>query len=134
VSSATAYLARDSFAASDNFEAVILLITTLTVQAVPSALTLLLLSRHHLGSGSDSGGTPMLSLPLLAAADDSVAVSSHPTDAVASHHVQAQTAWQLAADNARLQTELREKSAQNSRLQDEILLLRAQVARLQEAK
>ncbi len=131
ISSATAYFARESYATSDNFEAVILLITTLTVQAVPSALTLLLLSRHHLSNGSDSGATPMLSLPLLAPADDSIALFSQPGDAAAPP---APTAWQLAADVARLQTELIEKSAQNSRLQEEILQLRAQVARLQEGK
>jgi hypothetical protein len=46
VSSATSYFARDMFApASGNFEAIMFLATTLIVQAIPSAMTLLLLSR-----------------------------------------------------------------------------------------
>ena len=53
VSSATSYFARDVFApASGHFKAIMFLATTLTVQAIPSAMTLLLLSRFHFSGGA----------------------------------------------------------------------------------
>ena len=113
VSSATLYFARDLFSTSGNFEAIMFLATTLTVQAIPSAMTLLLLSRFHFSDGGDSRGTLMQSL--LSREDVSLALSSDSAAAAASSQ-QAQ----LASDNARLQEE-------NARL-------RAQMAASQQAK
>jgi hypothetical protein len=63
VSSATLYFARDIATASGNFEAITFLATTLTVQAIPSVVTLMLLSRFHFsGGGGGSNGTIMQSL------------------------------------------------------------------------
>ena len=118
VSSATSYFAIDVFApASGNFEAIMFLATTLTVQAIPSAMTLLLLSRFHFSGGSENRDTLMQSL--LSREGVSVALSSDSAAAAASSQ-QAQHALQLAFDNARLQEE-------NARL-------RAQVAKSQQAK
>ncbi len=78
VSSATSYFARDLNSVSGNFEAIVFLATTLMVQAIPSGLTLLLLSRLHFSRGGESRGILMQSL----------------------------LASQLEADNARLQDEI----------------------------
>ena len=103
VSSATSYFARDLFApASGNFEAILFLATTLTVQAIPSAMTLLLLSRFHFSGGGVRKGTLMQSL--LSREDASLALSSDSA-AAARDHRQSQHASKLASENARLQEE-----------------------------
>jgi hypothetical protein len=114
VLSATSYFARDLFApASGNFEAIMFLAATLTVQAIPSAMTLLLLSRFYFSGGGERKGTLMQSL--LSREDVSVALSSDSAAAAASsQHAQ------LASDVARLQEE-------NARL-------RAQMTASQQAK
>jgi hypothetical protein len=115
VSSATLYFARESelYSTSGNFEAIMFLATTFMVQAIPSALTLLFLSRFYFSRIGESRGTLMQSL--LTRADVSVAVSSNSA-AAARYNEQT---FQLAADNARLQ--------------EEISQLRAQVAKSQQA-
>ncbi len=135
VSSATSYFARDLFApASGSFEAIMFLATTLTVQAIPSAMTLLLLSRFHFSGGGESRGTLMQSL--LSREDVSLALPSDSSAAAASSQQE-----QLASDNARLQEENArlkagdlQKASDNARLQEENARLRAQVAALQRAK
>ncbi len=133
VSSATSYFARDLLAtASGNFEAILFLATTLTVQAIPSAMTLLLLSRFHFSGGGEGRGTLMQSL--LSREDVSLALSSDYAAAATSSQ-QAQ----LASDVARLQEEIARKVSDNARLQEEIARLKtgeaqkaSDVARLQE--
>ena len=99
VSSATSYFARDVFApASGNFEAIMFLATTLMVQAIPSAMTLLLLSRFHFSGGGERKGTLMQSL--LPREDVSLALPSDSSATAASSHQS-----QLASDNSRLQEE-----------------------------
>jgi uncharacterized small protein (DUF1192 family) len=135
VSSATSYFARDLFAsASGNFEAILFLATTLTVQAIPSAMTLLLLSRFHFSGGGERKGTLMQSL--LSREDASLALSSDSAAAAASSQ-QAQ----LASDVARLQDEIArlkageaQKATDNARLQEENARLRAQMTASQQAK
>jgi hypothetical protein len=142
VSSATSYFARDVFAsASGNFEAIIFLATTLTVQAIPSAMTLLLLSRFHFSGSGGSNGTLMQSL--LSRDDVSLALSSESAAAAASSQ-QAQHAPAVArlqeeiakkaSENARLQEENVQKASDNIRLQEENARLRAQLAASQQAK
>ena len=160
VSSATSYFARDALApASGNFEAVMFLATTLTVQAIPSAMTLLLLSRFHFSGGGGSTGTLMQ--VLLSREDVTVAMSSSPA-AAAGRNQPAQDASQLLSEVARLQEEnarlkaneaqkttdvarLQEeiarlkageavKTSDNAKLQEEIARLKAQVAMSQQSK
>ena len=147
VSSATSYFARDLFApASGNFEAVIFLATTLTVQAIPSAMTLLLLSRFHFSGGGERKGTLMRSL--LSREDVSLALSSDSAAATASSQ-QAQHApnvarlqeenarlkvadSQKARDIDRLQQENAQKAYENSSLQEENAQKASDIDRLQE--
>ena len=89
------------------------LATTLTVQAIPSAMTLLLLSRFYFSGGGERKGTLMQSL--LPREDVSLALPSDSAAAAASSREA-----QLASDNARLQ--------------EEIVRLRAQMATSQQAK
>jgi hypothetical protein len=111
VSSATSYFARDVFApASGNFEAIMFLATALTVQAIPSAMTLLLLSRFHFSGGGERRGTLMQSL--LPREDVSLALPSDSSATAASSHQS-----QLASDNSRLQEENARLKAQMSTLQ-----------------
>jgi hypothetical protein len=134
VSSAISYFARDLFAsASGNFEAIMFLATTLTVQAIPSAMTLLLLTRFHFGSGGESRGTLMQSL--LSRDDLSVALSLDSAAAAASSQ-QAQLASDNASlrkENARLKAREAQKASDVTRMQEEIGRLRAQVAASQQA-
>jgi FtsZ-binding cell division protein ZapB len=116
VSSATLYFARDLFSTSGNFEAIMFLTTTLTVQAIPSAMTLLLLNRFHFSGGGNGRGILMKSL--LPHGDAMVALSSDSTDAAASNE-------QLASENTRLKAELKESSEQTRRLREEIERLKA---------
>ncbi len=109
MSSATSYFALES----GNFDAIIFLMTALTVQAIPSAMTLLLLSRFHFGGGGEKKGALMQSL--LSREGVSLALSSDSAAAAASSQ-QAQHAIDVA------------------RLQDEIARLRAQMAVSQQAK
>jgi hypothetical protein len=149
VSSATLYFARDMFApASGNFEAIMFLATTLTVQAIPSAMTLLLLSRFHFGGGGERQGTLMQSL--LSREGVSLSLSSDSAAAVASsqqaRHVpdvarlQEENAWLKTADSQticfidRLQQENAWKASEIDRLQEENARLKAQVAASQQAK
>ena len=59
VSSATVYFGRDL---GEQSEAVIFLVTVLTVQAVPSSVTLLLLHAYHFGGSNGGHGSLMQSL------------------------------------------------------------------------
>ena len=135
VSSATSYFARDVFApASGNFEAIMFLATTLTVQAIPSAMTLLLLSRFHFSGSGESRGTLMQSL--LSREDVALALSSDSAAAAASSQ-QAQHAPDVARlqeEIARLKAGEAQKASDNTRLQEEIARLRAQMAASQQAK
>jgi hypothetical protein len=117
VSSATLFFARDLFSTSGNFEAIVFLATTLAVQAIPSAMTLLLLSRFHFSGGGESGGTLMKSL--LPHGDAMVVLSSDSTDAAA------RSSEELASENTRLKAELKESSEQTRRLRQEMERLKA---------
>jgi hypothetical protein len=59
---ATSFFASDQIAGSAQLESIVFLLTMLAVQAVPSALTLLLLSRFHFSSGRNSSGALMQTL------------------------------------------------------------------------
>lgn len=134
LSSATSYFASDLFSTSGNFEALMYLATTLTVQAVPSALTLLLISRFHFSGAVESSGTPMQSL----LTHEHVSVAASSDSSTDTHRQHAESTSQLAYENARLQAELErvteESSQQTRRLQEEIALLRTQVASSLHAK
>jgi hypothetical protein len=106
VSSATLYFARESelYYTSGNFEAIIFLATTFTVQAIPSALTLLFLSRFYFSGVVESRGTLMQSL--LTRADVSAAAA--PDN---------EQVFQLAADNTRLREEISQLRAQVAKSQ-----------------
>ncbi len=110
------------------------LITTLTVQAIPSAMTLLLLSRFHFGGGGKSRGTLMQSL--LSREDLSLALSSDSAAATASSQ-QAQlasdVAW-LRDEIVRLKAGDAQKAHDIARLQEENARLRAGVATSQQVK
>jgi hypothetical protein len=124
VSSATSYFARDLFSASGNVEAIMFLATTLTVQAIPSALTLLLLNQFHFNGGGESRGTLMQSL--LTREEVSFALSSDSAAAAASSQ-QAQhppDVARLQEENARLKAGEAQKASDIARLQEEIARLR----------
>ena len=129
---AASYFARDQIAASAQLESVIFLATTFAVQAVPSAVTLLLLSRFHFSGG---GGGGALMQALLTREGVSVQVSS---DSAAADARRGQQATELAAEVSRLQAEAQQQKAQlqqsnqalqqaNLRSQEEIAQLRLQV-------
>jgi len=129
---AASYFARDQIAASAQLESVIFLATTFAVQAVPSAVTLLLLSRFHFSRG---GGGGALMQSLLTREGVSVQVSS---DSAAADARRGQQATELAAEVSRLQAEAQQQKAQlqqsnqalqqaNLRSQEEIAQLRLQV-------
>jgi hypothetical protein len=59
VSAVAAYFGRGQLEQS---ESIIYLVTVLSVQALPSCVTLLLLQRYHFGSGGGSSGALMQSL------------------------------------------------------------------------
>ena len=137
---AASYFARDQIAASAQLESVIFLATTFAVQAVPSAMTLLLLSRFHFSSGGGGGGGALMQ-SLLTREGVSVQVSS---DSAAADARRGQQATELAAEVSRLQAEVQlkakaEETAQqqrvhvaklkraNLRSQEEIAQLRLQV-------
>ena len=126
---AASYFARDQIAASAQLESVIFLATTFAVQAVPSAMTLLLLSRFHFSRGGGGGGALMQSL--LTREGVSVQVSS---DSAAADARRGQQATELAAEVSRLQAEAQQHRAHmaqlqqaNLRSQEEIAQLRLQV-------
>ena len=109
-------------------ESIIFLATALAVQAVPSAVTLLLLGRFHFSPSSDGSGALMQSLltregvPVAVAYDSEVAAAR-----------QGQQATEHAAEVSRLQAEnaqLRAKAEQASRLQEEVAQLRLDAARI----
>ena len=108
---AASYFARDQIAASAQLESVIFLATTFAVQAVPSAVTLLLLSRFHFSRGG-SGGALMQSL--LTREGVSVQVSS---DSAAADARQGQQATELAAEVSRLQAEAQQQRSHMAKLQ-----------------
>ncbi len=113
---AASYFARDFIADSAQLESIIFLATTLAVQAVPSAVTLLLLGRFHFSRGSNGSGALMQAL--LTREGVSVAVAS---DAEAAAARQGQQATELAAEGSMLPAEvqqLRAKAEQASRLQE----------------
>ena len=109
---AASYFARDQIAASAQLESVIFLATTFAVQAVPSAVTLLLLSRFHFSRGGGSGGALMQSL--LTREGVSVQVSS---DSAAADARRGQQAMELAAEVSRLQAEAQQQRAHMAQLQ-----------------
>ena len=133
---AASYFARDQIAASAQLESVIFLATTFAVQAVPSAVTLLLLSRFHFsrGGGGGGGGGGALMQSLLTREGVSVQVSS---DSAAADARQGQQAMELAAEVSRLQAEAQQQKAkaeQASRLQEETAQQqKAHMAQLQQA-
>ena len=102
---AASYLARDQIAASAQLESVLFLATTFAVQAVPSAVTLLLLSRFHFSRG---GGGGALMQSLLTREGVSVQVSS---DSAAADARRGQQAMELAAEVSRLQAEAQQQRA-----------------------
>ena len=111
---AASYFARDVIADSAQLESIIFLATALAVQAVPSAVTLLLLGRFLFSRGSDGSGALMQSL--LTHDGVSVALASNSGSAR-----QGQQAKELAAACSRLQAEalqLSAKAEQASRLQE----------------
>ena len=130
---AASYFARDQIAASAQLESVIFLATTFAVQAVPSAVTLLLLSRFHFSSGGGGGGGALMQ-SLLTREGVSVQVSS---DSAAADARRGQQATELAAEVSRLQAEaqqLKAKAEQASRLQEETAQQqKAHMAQLQQS-
>jgi hypothetical protein len=157
VSSATSYFARDIATASGNFEAIMFLATTLTVQAIPSVVTLMLLSRFHFsgGGGGGSNGTIMQSLlsredvALVLSSDSAAAATSsqqaqRPPDVArlqeeiarlkAAEAQKASDIARLQEENARLKAGETQKARDNTRLQEEIAWLKAQVPASQQAK
>jgi hypothetical protein len=104
-------------------QSILFLLTTLAVQAVPSAVTLLLLWRHFLDRVSDGSGSLMQSLL-------THGVQS-PDDQLHSKVVaarQGKNATELAAEVSELRNEnagLRAKAEQVSLLQEEIAQLKA---------
>ena len=128
---AASYFARHVIADSAQLESIIFLATTLAVQAVPSAMMLLLLGRFHFSRGSDSRGALMQTL--LTREGVSVAVAYDSEVAAAR---QGQQATEHAAEVFRLQAEvqqLRAKAEQACRLQEENAQQRAQMATLQQS-
>ena len=79
VSSALVFFAQNQISRFEQSEAVIYLTTVLSVQAVPSLVTLVLLHRYHFGPGGGGRGNGSLMQSLLTindvAASDSVAAS-----------------------------------------------------------
>ena len=118
---ATSYFARDVIADSAQLESIIFLATALAVQAVPSAVTLLLLGRFHFSRGSEGSGALMQSL--LTRDGVSVAMAS---DSEAAAARQGQQARELAAEVSRLQAEVqqwRARAEQADRLEQSIIKL-----------
>ena len=124
-SAATSYFTRDD-TNDPELQSILFLLTTLAVQAVPSAVTLLLLSRLSLSHSSGA------LTPLLLTRDGEPAAGSVKFSAAAE---QSQQTSELAAEVARLQAELRAKAEQASRKQEEnaqLTSLLAQLAKLQQ--
>ena len=128
---AVSYFARDVIADSAQLESIIFLATALAVQAVPSAVTILLLGRFLFSRSSDGSGALMQSL--LTRDGVSVAVAS---DSEASAARQGQQATELAAEVSRLQAEnahLRAKAEQASRLEQSHQRLQEAYQKLEQA-
>ncbi len=125
---AGSYFARDTIAASAQLESILFLATTLTVQAVPSAVTLLLLSRFHFSRVSDRSGTLMQTLLSLEGAPVS---TSHRYTSAASW--QGQQVPELVAENARLQVEVQQNRTNAERVSQESENLRMQIAELRQS-
>jgi hypothetical protein len=112
---AASYFARDAIANSAQLESVIFLATALAVQAVPSAMTLLLLGRFHFSRGSDgSDGSGALMQSLLTRDGVSVAMAS---DSEAAAARQGQQARDHAAEVSRLQAEVQQLRAKGEQLE-----------------
>jgi hypothetical protein len=121
-SAATAYFTRDD-TNDPELQSILFLLTTLTVQAVPSAVTLLLLWRYFVDRVSDGSGSLMQSL--LTHGGESPADQLHSKAAAAR---QGKNATELAAENSELHNEnaeLMAKAEQASLLQEEIAQLKA---------
>jgi hypothetical protein len=121
-SAATAYFTRDN-TNDPELQSILFLLTTLAVQAVPSAVTLLLLWRYFLHRVSDGSGSLMQSL--LTHGGESPADQLHSKAAAAR---QGKNATELAAEVSELHNEnaeLRAKAEQASLLQEEIAQLKA---------
>ena len=116
------YFTRDN-TNDPELQSILFLLTTLAVQAVPSAVTLLLLWRYFLGRGSDGSASLMQSL--LTHGGESPADQPHSKAAAAR---QGKNATQLAAEVSELHNEnaeLRAKAEQASLLQEQIAQLKA---------
>ena len=109
---AVSYFARDAIADSAQLESIIFLATALAVQAVPSAVTLLLLGRFHFSRGSEGSGALMQSL--LTRDGVSVAMVS---DSEAAAARQGQQARDHAAEVSRLQAEVQQLRAKGEQLE-----------------
>ena len=118
-SAATAYFTRDN-TNDPELQSILFLLTTLAVQAVPSAVTLLLLWRYFLGRGSDGSASLMQSL--LTHGGESPADQLHSKVAAAR---QGKNATELAAEVSELHNENAELRAKASLLQEEIAQLKA---------
>jgi hypothetical protein len=122
----TSYLARDQIANEPQLDSILFLLTTLAVQAVPSAVALLLLGRYHLSRSNHSSDALMQSL--LTREGVSVVVPFESSAAVTG---QGQQAMEFAATIARLQAEVRTQAERLSSLLEENSQQRAQIAKLQ---
>ena len=121
-SAATSYFTRDD-TNDPELQSILFLLTTLAVQAVPSAVTLLLLWRYFLGRGSDGSASLMQSL--LTHGGESPADQPHSKAAAAR---QGKNATEVAAEVSELRNEiaeLRAKAEQASLLQEQIAQLKA---------
>jgi hypothetical protein len=118
-SAATSYFTRDD-TNDPELQSILFLLTTLAVQAVPSAVTLLLLWRYFLGRGSDGSASLMQSL--LTHGGESPADQPHSKAAAAR---QGKNATELAAEVSELHNEIAELRAKASLLQEENAQLKA---------
>jgi hypothetical protein len=119
VSAATSYFTRDN-TNDPELQSILFLLTTLAVQAVPSAVTLLLLWRYFLGRGSDGSASLMQSL--LTHGGESPADQPHSKAAAAR---QGKNATEVAAEVSELHNENAELRAKASLLQEENAQLKA---------
>ena len=118
-SAATSYFTRDD-TNDPELQSILFLLTTLAVQAVPSAVTLLLMWRYFLGRVSDGSGSLMQSL--LTHGGESPADQPHSKAAAAR---QGKNATEVAAEVSELHNEVAELRAKASLLQEENAQLKA---------
>jgi hypothetical protein len=136
-SAATSYFTRDD-TNDPELQSILFLLTTLAVQAVPSAVTLLLLWRYFLGRGSDGSASLMQSL--LTHGGESPDDQPHSKAAAARQGKNATEVAELHNQIAELRAKaeqaslLQEENAQlKAKSQEEIAQLRALTVKSQEA-